>query len=141
MPFPLTVSAPHVVCYMNGVMFGLIVGLPQWNIETAQREGRGIDSNTVQELIPGSFRVSGTFQVLRGRETGGLEGAGLVASGRAMLQQKYINIELVDRLTDTTLFKATRCAIDRQSWSVQPKGLVMGTFGFIGSDFENESKS
>lgn len=141
MAFPSIIAAHHLVCYINGVLFGYINGMPQWNVDTEYREARGIDTNEAFELMPGQSRVSGTFTILRGRDTGGLEGAGLVASGQKMLQQKYMTIEMVDRLTNQTVFRALRCQVTRQSWSAQPKGLVTGTFTWTGIEHENESKS
>jgi len=141
MAFPSIIAAHHVVVYINGVMLGYINGMPQWNIDTEFREAREIDTNETVELMPGQSRVSGTFTILRGRDTGGLEGAGLVATGQKMLRQKYATIELVDRLTDQTIFRALKCQVTRQSWSVQPKQLVVGTFTWLGINFENESKS
>lgn len=141
MPFPSILSGNQVKCYINGVLLGYVVGMPQWTIETDYREAREIDSNVVRELMPGQFRVSGAFAILRGRDTGGLEGAGMVASAEKMLLQKYLVIELVDRLTDQTIFRAVQCQVTRQSWSASPKQLVTGNFAWLGTTFENEAKS
>jgi len=141
MPFPSVIAANHVKCYINGVLLGYITGMPQWSIDTEYREAREIDSNLAKELMPGAFRVSGTFTVLRGRGTGGLEGAGIVALGQKMLLQKYLTLEITDFLTDQTIFRATQCQVTRQSWMVQPKQFIVGTFSWVGISFENESKS
>ena len=84
------------------------------------------------------FSVTGTLQVLRGRNTGGLEGAGLVPSGQRMLQQKYLTIELQDRISGAILFRAVSCQVDGQQWQITPKGLVLGTFNFKGLDFGSD---
>jgi hypothetical protein len=139
--FPSIVAGQDVQCYINGVLLGYISGLPQWTIETDYREAREIDSNVPKELMPGTYRVSGAFQILRGRDTGGLEGAGMVASAEKMLLQKYLTIELVDRNTDQVIFRAKHCQVLRQTWSTAPKQLVTGTFSWVGTTFENESKS
>jgi hypothetical protein len=141
MAFPSIVAGQDVKVYINGVLLGYITGMPQWTIDTEYREAREIDSNDVREWMPGQSRVSGAFQILRGRDTGGLEGAGMVASGKKMLLQKLLTIELVDRLTDETIFRATQCQVTRQTWSTAPKQLVTGTFSWVGTSFENESKS
>lgn len=141
MAFPSVIAGHHVKCFVNGVLLGYISGMPQWTIDTEFAEAREIDSNVPVELMPGQFRVSGAFTVLRGRDTGGLEGAGMAASGEKMLLQKYLAMELVDRLTDQTIFRATRCQVTRQSWTVNPKQLLTGTFTWQGIAFENESKS
>jgi len=141
MPFSAVIAGHHVKCYINGVLLGYITGMPAWTIDTEYRPALEIDSNIPRELMPGQFRVTGTFTILRGRDTGGLEGAGMVATAKDMLLQKYLNIELVDRLTDQTIFRATQCQVTRQSWTTAPKQLVTGTFNWMGITFENESKS
>lgn len=139
--FSPIVAGHHVKCFINGILLGYVTGMPQWVIDTEYRETREIDSNTSVELIPGPFRVSGAFTVLRGRSTGGLEGAGIAATAEKMLLQKYLTIELIDRLTDQTIFRATRCQVTKQSWTTAPKQLVTGTFTWVGLRFENEAQS
>lgn len=141
MAFPSIIAGHHVKCYVNGRLLGYITGMPQWTIDTDYRPALEIDSNVPRELMPGQFRVAGAFSILRGRDTGGLEGAGMVASGQKMLLQKYLTIELVDRLTDQTIFRATKCQVTRQAWTAAPKQLVTGTFTWLGIAFENEAKS
>ena len=141
MAFSTTLAGLHVKCYINGTLLGFITAVPQWVITTDQREAREIDSNIPAELMPGSYRVNGSFSILRGRDTGGLEGAGIVASAQNMLLQKYLTIELQDRLTDQMVFRAVNCAVLRQSWSIAPKQIIQGTFDWVGTVFENEAKS
>jgi hypothetical protein len=61
--------------------------------------------------------------------------------GSSLAARRCSTIELVDRLTDQTIFRALKCQVTRQSWSVQPKQLVTGTFTWVGINFENEAKS
>ena len=61
----------------------------------------------------------------------------MVASAEKMLLQKYISVELVDRLTDETIFRAVQCQVTRQSWSIMPKQLVVGTFTWTGTLLRN----
>jgi hypothetical protein len=141
MAFPSIIAGFHVKCYINGTLLGYITAVPQWVITTDQREAREIDSNIPAELMPGSYRVNGSFGILRGQDTGGLEGAGMVASAQDMLRQKYLTIELQNRLTDQIIFRAVQCAVTRQVWSISPKQLIQGSFDWVGTTFENEAKS
>lgn len=141
MAFSSVIAGSHVKCYINGVLLGYITGVSQWTVDTEYREARGIDSNTAVELVPGQFRVTGVFSIVRGRDTGGLEGAGMVASGQKMLLQKTMTIELVDRLTDQVIFKALGCQVTRQTWNSAPKQVVMGQFNWTGTTFSNEAQS
>lgn len=141
MAFPSTIAGFHVKCFINGALLGYVTAVPRWSISTGQREAREIDSNIPAELMPGVYRVSGTFTVLRGVDTGGLEGAGMVASAKDMLLQEYLTIELQNRLTDQVIFRATGCAVLNQTWSISPKALIQGSFEWVGMTFHNEAQS
>lgn len=141
MAAPFSISGLHVKCYINGALLGYVVAVPNWTILSEQREAREIDSNVPRELMPGMYRVSGTFSILRGMNTGGLEGAGIVTSAENMLWQKYLTIELVNRFNNDVIFRAVSCAVTRQSWSIAPKQIIQGTFDWVGTTFENEAKS
>lgn len=135
---PFSVAGAHIKCFVNEKLLGYVTGIPAWNVLSTWGELREIDSVRVRQLSPRAFSVSGTVQVLRGRNTGGLEGAGLVTSARRMLQQKYLTIELQDRISQAILFRAVACQVDGQQWQVTPKGLILGTFNFKGLDFGSD---
>jgi hypothetical protein len=84
------------------------------------------------------YTVNGTIQILRGRLTGGAEGAGMVASAENMLLQKYLTIEIQDNITKDLVFRALNCQITQQSWRIDPKGIVTGMLSFEGTNFKNE---
>ena len=140
MPQPVLIAGNHVKCYINGVLLGLVVST-QWTIGSEYRECREIDSNIPKELAPGQYSIRGTFGILRARSSGGLEGAGLVATAENMLRQKLIVIELVDLITEETIFRAEGCQIVGQSWGLSPKQLVSGQFQFTGTTFNNEART
>ena len=140
MPQPTLIAGMHIKCFINGVLLGLIT-TAQWSIGTEFREAREIDSNVVKEQVPGAFSVRGAFGILRGRSSGGLEGAGLVASGQDMLLQKLMTIELHDRITEEVIFRATGCQVLNQTWGISPKQLVTGQFTWSGITFSNESST
>jgi len=141
MAFSSVIAGCHLKCLINGQVFGYVSGVPQLNVDSPYRQVQEIDSNITKELIPTQTTISGTLQVLRGRSTGGLEGAGMAASGRDALLQKYIDIQLVDRVTDEVVFWAIKCQITRQTWAITPKQLVVGQISFIGVEFANDAQS
>jgi hypothetical protein len=57
-----------------------------------------------------------------------------------MLQQKYLTIELQDRISQDIVYRALQCEVDQQQWQINQKGLVVGTFNFRGLTFSNESQ-
>jgi hypothetical protein len=135
---PFSVAGAHLKCYVNGTLLGYVAAIPAWNVTSSWGELRELDSVSARQLTPRAYGCSGTIQVIRGRGTGGLEGAELVPSGSNMLLQKYLTIEIQDRITQDVVYRAVQCAIDNQQWQIQ-RGIVMGTFNFKGISFTNES--
>lgn len=137
---PFSIAGAHLKCYINGKLLGYVVAVPAWNIQTNWGELNEIDNAQARALAPRRFAVNGTIQILRGRYTGGLEGAGLVPTAETMLGQKYLTIELQDRISQDIVFRALLCQVDQQQWQINPKGLVIGTFNFKGLGFGNEAQ-
>lgn len=132
------VASAHLKVFVNGRLLGWSTGF-QPRIRTPQRAAGGIDTSVTFELMPTTYEVSGTIDVLRGRAQGGAEGLGMAAFARDLLKQKYSTIELVDRASDQVMMKVVGAVIDEQSWSVAPKGIVTGRFSFVGLDWSNEA--
>jgi hypothetical protein len=134
-----SIAGAHLKCFINGKLLGYVIAVPSWNIRSEWAELRGIDNVMAKQLVPRIYSCSGTVQILRGRHTGGLEGAGLVPSGEAMLRQKYLTVEIQDRITQDIIYRALLCQIDQQQWQMDTKGLVTGSFSFKGLSFQNEA--
>jgi hypothetical protein len=133
------ISAPHLKCYINGKLLGIVTGF-RYSVRTGRRGARGIDQNTVQEWIPTTYDVSGQVEIVRQRGTGGLEGPGIVAFSDTILLEKYIKIDLLDRVTDKIVFSAINAVVMEQNWVVGLKNHMVGTFTFEAQDQENESR-
>jgi hypothetical protein len=134
-----SIASASVKCYINGKLLGAVMAIPVWSIQSSWGALREIDSVVARQLAPRTYACNGTIQILRGRSTGGLEGLGLVAAAESMLLQKYASIEVQDRCTDEIIFSAHHCQVDSQSWKVDSKGLIIGTFNFQGLTFTNEA--
>jgi hypothetical protein len=127
----------HLVVFINGKRFGECTGM-EWEQGTPHTERMGVDSLTPVELVPVATRVNGSFQALRIRATGGLEGRGIVAPFRHLSREKHFSILVIDRRDGTRVFRADRCSVTSQRWRVQAKGRLEGTFSFMGIDASNE---
>lgn len=136
---PFSIAGAHLKVYVNGKLLGYATAVPAWNVRSEWGRLREIDSVMTRQMAPRVFEVSGVVQVLRGRATGGAEGAGLVASGENMLRQKYCTIEIQDRITQDLVYRALRCTIQQQQWKMDARGLVQGSFSFDGIAFSNEA--
>lgn len=133
-----SIAGAHLKCYVNNRLLGYVMAVPAWRTDSNWGELREIDSVLPKQLAPRLYRVGGTIQVLRGRYTGGAEGAGLVPSGEAMCRQKYLTIELLDRVSNEILFRGVSCVIDDQTWKID-RGLVVGMLTFKGLTFATEA--
>jgi hypothetical protein len=140
MAWPKVIASAHLKVMVNGRLLGWAAGFRP-RISTPVRKAQGIDTNLTFELMPATYDVSGTIQVLRGRAQGGAEGLGMAAFAKDLLKQKYCSIELLDRLSDQVVMKFVGCLITEQTWDVSPKGIVTGQFTFEGLDYSNEAEA
>jgi hypothetical protein len=132
------IAAPHLKVFINGRLLGWAFGI-HYKKRTPVRELFGIDCSIPSELAFTTYHVQGTIQIYRGRYQGEAEGLGMSAFANKLLRQKYITIEVVDRITDCVISKFLECVIIDQDWNVAPKGLLSGTFSFLGIDASNEA--
>lgn len=138
MPRPRSVVGAHVLLYVNGQPFGRVVKF-RWTSMTPRKELAVIDILFPVELLPTVSRVSWEMQVVRTMADGGAQGAGLVASQAHLSREKYCTLLLVDRRTDTVLFKSDYNSTDVESWDVTPKNLMLGSVSGKGILWTNET--
>ncbi len=127
--------------YINNRIVGIATGF-EWSSENGRRPIYGLDSVNPVELAPGFNSVRGKVDCVRVRLDGGIEGRGFAPSstGHDILLEKYISIVLIDRLTDTVVFRCDQCAIQNQTWRVDAKNVMRGNFSFLGIEWSNEAK-
>lgn len=131
------VVSARVVCYINGKAYAQVSDF-QFNSSTPHKAIYGIDSATPYELAPTQTKVSGQIGLYRIESDGGAEGAGIVPPQAYIQKGKYFTIMLVDRLTDSTLFRADQCVANGQNWNIPNKGIVTGSLQFEGMIWSNE---
>lgn len=135
-----TVSGASSKLFINGRVYPYATSI-RWVASTGRKEIFGIDQSTPFELSPGNDTIQGTVEVVRIRSSGGLEGAGITASERLVLQEKYFSLLLIDRTTDTVLLQIDDASLMEQSWNVINKSIMTGSFTFKGIGWSNESDS
>jgi hypothetical protein len=132
----LTIAGAHVVCYVNGKLYGRITNF-SWSSQTANRPIYVLDTVDPVELAPGQTKISASMNVIRLHGDGGLQGTGMVPNYEQIPNGKYFTFTLIDRLTDLTIFNANYCKIQDESWSVPSKGLVTGSVRFEALEWSN----
>lgn len=134
---PRVIVAARAVVYINGKLYSKVTGF-RWNSSTPLRAIHGIDNPVAYELAPTVARMTGTMALIRTSGDGGLEGPGITAQFADIPRQKYFTLLLLDRATDTVLFRADQCMVSGQSWDLPVKGLMTGTLDFEGIVWSNE---
>lgn len=131
------VSGAKVVLYVNSKLFSRVTSF-QWHSATSRRAIYGVDNAQPYELAPTVSKVTGQMSLIRTQADGGIEAAGMVGNVRDITREQYFALMLVDRTTDTVLFRADRCVITDQSWQIAAKGIMIGTVSFEVIDWSNE---
>jgi hypothetical protein len=130
-------STAKVVLYINGRAWAQATSF-RWTCDTPTKEITGIDSSEPYELAPTRSKVTGQVALLRLVGDGGAEGAGAMVPFESLPQGKYFTLMLVDRSTDTQLFRADYCRASSQYWDVPQKGLITGSLSFEAISCSNE---
>jgi len=99
-----------------------------------------IDNPYPREIAKTSYSVQGTLTGIRIRDSGGLDGAGIMdeSSPSAFFNSKYCTIEVVDRVTNKHMFTIRNVVFDQDSWSIQAKQIIGFTANFKGTFVSNE---
>jgi len=101
-----------------------------------------VDSPIAKEIAPTTISVSGTLTGLRIRGSSGLDGAKImnIANPELVFTQKYVTIEIVDRLTDRTLYTFTDAVFDSDSWRAENRSLMAFSASFKAKFVTTESE-
>jgi hypothetical protein len=134
---PNLITGPRVLVYINGKLFGKIVSF-QWGSATPRKKIRTIDIPHPVELAATTVDMNWNMSVLRLIGDGGAQGAGIVAQQTLLSREKYFTILIIERTTNTTLFRADFCNTDNESWVIQAKDIMRGTINGSGITWVNE---
>jgi hypothetical protein len=134
------ITTAQVVLYINGKPYANVSGF-RWESATPPKVIYGLDSGEPYELAPATTRVTGIVQLYRQVGSGGLEGAGVIAPFESLPRSKYFSLSLVERSTDTQIFRADNCWAVSQSWDAPVKGRITGAISFEGLTWSNEAQS
>lgn len=134
----LIVAGAHIVCHINGRVYAQVISA-DWSSDTPKKAIYGIDSVEPFELAVTTSHVKGNLALYRLTGSGGLQGAGVIATFSDLPKEKYFSLQLIDRRTGTVLFDCPRCSADSERWTVASKSLVTGGLSFSGIAWVNET--
>lgn len=135
---PVIITAAKILVYVNGQLFGRCISF-SWKSNTPRKKIRTIDIQNPVELAATTADVDWTIGVLRTTGDGGLQGAGVVAQQSDLSREQYFTIQLVERSSGFTLFRADYCQTDAEQWTVTAKGKLAGTASGSGISWANEA--
>lgn len=134
----VSMHGARLICKINGVVVGQVIDF-SFTSSTGVAAKRGIDIVIPQELAPTAVSVSGSISLLRTIGDGGAQGVGLVPSQIDAHKGKYVTLLLVERTTNTAVFKCDYALINAESWNIGPRKLMVGSIGFEGITWTNEA--
>ncbi len=134
---PQVIRGLDLVLYINGRAYGVATGI-SWEDTKGAQARYGIDQQRPFEILTTQTAVRGTIECLRKHDDAGVEGAGIVPEPNELSRARYFFLQLVDRLTDTVIFQIPKAALVSQSWRVQARGVLTGSFSFEGIEWSNE---
>jgi hypothetical protein len=126
-----------VILYVNGKPYGRVSAF-SFSSSTSRKSQYGLDSLEPFELSPTVTKISGQISLYRTIGDAGAEGASMTVSYEELPREKYFSVQLVERLSDTTIFDARYCSLESQTWSVSQHGIMTGQIEFEALDFNNE---
>jgi hypothetical protein len=131
-------TGAHVVCYVNGEAFGIVVGA-SWQVQYNRKTIFAVDSPTAYEIAPATVQINGSLRIVRMILDGGTEGYGITAFPQDIAKEQYVTIALVDAKSDSVIFNADQCSIVSQAWEIMPKNVVQGTLTFTATNWSSEA--
>jgi hypothetical protein len=134
-----TIVAANVLVYINNLQFGKVRSF-SFTSQTPRDPINGIDSLDPFELAPTTTRITARMGLYRTLGDAGAEGAGLTTDYDNLSKEKYFSVVLVERSSDTVIFRADFCSVNSQTWDIVSRELVTGTVEFEALNWSNEIK-
>lgn len=134
------VVGAHLRVYVNGQPYGRTIE-GEFSILTPQKELHVLDTFVPAELVQQAASVQGSIRVYKQHGDGGAQAAGIGPSLADLSLAKYFSILVLDRVTDTVVFRADRCSLEQERWGLPTRGYVTGQFSFKALNYSNETVS
>lgn len=133
----LTINGSHIKLYINATLIGICTSA-SFSIDYGRRVITGIDVQTPTEITSGQIKVKGSLSIVRLKLDGGPEGYNMVPAISDISLEKYVSITLIDRYTESVIFRTDFALISNQSWNIKNRQILTGTVNFDSIDYVNE---
>jgi hypothetical protein len=127
------ISGAGVRILGNGLVIGFATGVSVVR-SSSSKYIYEIDSVTAAEIVNATtFSVIGSLTGIRTRG-GGIEASGLMDYSTVfkLINHPYVSLEIVDRLSGTTIMQISQCIFDQDSLNIPAKGVLELSADFKG---------
>lgn len=137
MASPLLTGA-HVLVYVNNQLFGRVASI-DLDQTTPLKEIQTVDYLGSIEIANMNVTGGGSMVIYKTKRDGGIEASGFVARWQDLSRQKYFSLLLIDRSSDTVIYRADKNMVASQKWHYGQE-LVLGVVTFRSILAENSSQ-
>lgn len=134
-----SLKGADIKVYVNGKLYPVVVSI-RWAASSGRQAIACIDRSTPVELASGGTSIKGTLEILRLRNSGGIQGSGIAAPEDKVLLERYWSLTVIDRLSDSVILQIDEASVVDENWSVG-RGLISGSFSFEGISWTNDSSA
>lgn len=134
------VVGAHCRVSINGQAYGRTIRA-RFRSSTPNRSVNTIDSWVPIEFVPQQTEFTGNLSVYRLHADGGVQATGIAPTYPDLTLGKYFSILVLDRFSDTVLFRSDRCVLLEEDWDIPTRGFVTGSLSFRGISWSNEVQS
>jgi hypothetical protein len=129
-----------ILLQANGNTVGFATGI-QFTRSQNTKVIMEVDSPYAAEIMPTSFTVSGTLSGIRLRNTGGLDGPGIMdlSKVQSIFYQQYTSLIVVDRVTNKNIYTFSKVMFDSDSWTITSKNVITFSANFKAVFITNEA--
>ena len=85
--------------------------------------------------------MTGKIGLFRTVGDGGIEGSGFTANYEQLSREKYFSLALIERTSDTVIFRADYCSVISQDWDASERSILRGSLEFEALDWSNEFRT
>lgn len=132
-----TIVTAGVLLYVNNRPYGAVTGF-SFSSLTPRTAIMGLDSVDPFELAPTLTKVTGSIAVVRTLYDGGAQGAGMTGSFERLPREKYFSLVLVEKKSDTVIFRADYCSVVQEKWDFPSREKAHGSIEFEALSWVNE---
>jgi len=135
-PTPRIVTGARAIIQIDSSMVVFATSV-NYSVDTDYKEIQGVDESLPEELAPTSIRVEVRCTNLR-VPMESASALGLQPTILSHLQQRYVSIDIRDRVTDKTILFVPRAMLTRRDGTIASRQLATETWIFKGIGYWDE---